>query len=60
MRIGIVSADRINPAISPDGKEHWGGAGWVRLAQYLPYFGDNIIVVTLMCHKTEFKVIDIL
>ena len=60
MRIGIVSADRINPAISPDGKEHWGGAGWVRLAQYLPYFGDNIIVGTLMWHKTEFKVIDIL
>lgn len=60
MRIGIVSADRINPSTSPDGKEHWGGAGWVRLGQYLPYFGNDVIVGTLVWHKTELKVMDTL
>lgn len=34
MRIGIASGDRISAKKSPDGKPHWGGAGWVRLGQY--------------------------
>lgn len=58
MRIGIVSGDRIHPAKSPDGKEHWGGAGWVRLGQYLPHFSYDVLVGTLVWYYTEFKVSD--
>jgi len=58
MRIGIVSGDRINPAKSPDGQAHWGGAGWVRLGQYLPYFGNDVVLGTLVWHYTQFKVMD--
>lgn len=58
MRVGIVSGDRIHPAKSPDGKEHWGGAGWVRLGQYLPHFGYEVVVGTLIWYYTEFKVQD--
>ena len=58
MRIGIVSGDRIHPAKSPDGLAHWGGAGWVRLGQYLPHFGNSVILGTLVWHRTHFKVLD--
>lgn len=58
MRIGIVSGDRLHPTKTADGKEHWGGAGWVRLGQYLPFFGADVVVGTLVWHYTEFKVIN--
>lgn len=58
MRIGIVSGDRISPAKAPDNKEHWGGAGWVRLGQYLPFFRNSAIVGTLVWYYTEFKIVD--
>ena len=64
MRIGIASGDRIGHERSPDGLTHWGGAGWVRLAQYLPLFNDgrfaNITEVyegTLVWHYNCFKII---
>jgi len=58
MRIGIVSGDRIHPAKSPDGQAHWGGAGWVRLGQYLPHLGNSVVLGTLVWHRTHFKVLD--
>lgn len=58
MRIGVVSGDRIPPSKSPDGQAHWGGAGWVRLGQYLPHFGDNVVLGTLVWYYKKFKVID--
>lgn len=58
MRIGVASADRVTPAKSPDGQAHWGGAGWVRLGQYLPYFGNDVVLGTLVWHYTQFKIMD--
>lgn len=61
MRLGIASGDRINPNRSHDGQEHWGGAGWARLAQYIPFFeehGITVVVGTLVWNRTRF-VIDI-
>lgn len=40
MRIGIASGDRIPPSRSHDNNPHWGGSGWARLAQYVPFFED--------------------
>lgn len=37
MIIGVVSADYMRADRSHDGQEHWGGSGWARLGQYLPY-----------------------
>lgn len=61
MRIGIASGDRIPPIRAYDKKQHWGGAGWVRLAQYIPYLenhGMEVHVGTLVWNKDRF-VIDI-
>lgn len=57
MRLGIASGDRINPKRAHDGKEHWGGAGWARLAQYIPYFEQNgitVVVGTLVWNRGRF------
>jgi glycosyltransferase involved in cell wall biosynthesis len=63
VRIGIASGDRIGRERSPDGLPHWGGAGWVRLAQYIPLLSDgrfkNITEVyegTLVWHYNCFKI----
>jgi glycosyltransferase involved in cell wall biosynthesis len=32
--VGIASGDRISSVRATDGKNHWGGSGWVRLGQY--------------------------
>lgn len=61
MRIGIASADRIPPTRAYDKKQHWGGAGWVRLAQYIPHLeqhGMEVAVGTLVWNKDRF-VIDV-
>lgn len=53
MKIGIASADYLHPDRSHDGKEYWGGAGWARLGQYVPYLraaGHEVIVGTLWDH----------
>ena len=50
MKIGIASADYLRPEKSPDGKEKWGGAGWVRIGQYVPHLraaGHEVTVGTL-------------
>ncbi len=38
MIIGIASADHLRADRSPDGVEKWGGAGWARVGQYLPFY----------------------
>jgi glycosyltransferase involved in cell wall biosynthesis len=40
MKLGIASGDRITASKASDGNPHWGGAGWVRLGQYIPYFEE--------------------
>lgn len=50
MLIGIASADYMRADRTPDGVEKWGGAGWARLGQYIPYIeaaGHVTIVGTL-------------
>ncbi len=59
MKLGIVSGDRITAKRSKDGLNHWGGAGWVRLAQYIPHLekaGIEVHVGTLVWHKDHFVV----
>lgn len=61
MILGIASADRVPASRSPDGKPHWGGAGWVRLGQYIPILeehGITSVVGTLVWNKDHF-VIDV-
>ena len=50
MIIGVASADYLRADRSSDGVEKWGGAGWARLGQYIPYFreaGHEVYVGTL-------------
>lgn len=35
MRIGFASGDWVHPLNTHDGKEKWGGSGWVRIGQYV-------------------------
>lgn len=49
LKIGIASADYMRPSRSYDGLEHWGGSGWARIAQYIPYLraaGHQVAVGT--------------
>lgn len=62
LKLGIASGDRIAPKNSPDGKAHWGGAGWVRLGQYEDKLHGNGFETyngTLVWNKDRFS-IDIL
>lgn len=59
MRLGIASGDRVLAKNSPDGKHHWGGAGWVRLGQYEPYLmseGIQTYIGTLVWNKDHFSI----
>lgn len=50
MIIGIASADYLRKARTPDGQPRWGGAGWARIGQYLPYLresGHTVVCGTL-------------
>lgn len=50
MKIGVASADYLSPTKSPTGKEQWGGAGWARIGQYIPYLreaGHEVTVGTM-------------
>lgn len=38
MRIGIASGDYLRADFASDKKEHWGGAGWARIGQYVTHF----------------------
>lgn len=61
MKLGIASGDRVPASRSADGLPHWGGAGWVRLGQYIPLLQEHDItsvVGTLVWNRDHF-VIDI-
>lgn len=59
MKLGIASGDRIAASRSADGKAHWGGAGWVRLGQYMDRLTNEDIEVfmgTLVWNRTHFSI----
>ena len=59
MILGIASGDRVPAKRSADGQSHWGGAGWVRLGQYLPLLQEQDItsvVGTLVWNYTRFAI----
>lgn len=59
IKLGIASGDRISATRSPDGKAHWGGAGWVRLGQYADLLTDHgfeVVVGTLVWNRTHFSI----
>lgn len=50
MIIGIASADYLRKERTEDNKPRWGGAGWARIGQYLPYLlesGHTVVCGTL-------------
>lgn len=56
MIIGFASADYIRADKSHDGIEHWGGAGWVRVGQYLPFLraaGHTVVTGVLWLEDDE-------
>ena len=56
MRIGIASGDRISASRSQDKQPHWGGSGWARFGQYIPYLPTEVIVGSLVWHYDSFKI----
>jgi glycosyltransferase involved in cell wall biosynthesis len=47
-RLGIASSDWAKSIITPEGIPAMGGAGWIRIGQYVPYLDfDEIILGTL-------------
>lgn len=58
MRLGVVSADRLHPSVTPDKLPHWGGSGWARVAKYLPHLNYDYVVGRLVWHYTELKIED--
>lgn len=60
MRLGIASGDWLSPAKAPDKKQHWGGSGWARVGQYLPFIPDSYTVVTgtLAWNTTHLTILD--
>jgi hypothetical protein len=50
MIIGVASADYLRADRAVDGVEKWGGSGWARVGQYLPYIkdrGHDVVVGTM-------------
>ena len=58
MKIGVVSADRLHPSVTPDKLPHWGGSGWARVAKYLPHLKHDYVVGRLVWYYTELKIED--
>ena len=59
MIIGVASADYLRPTRSVSGQEQWGGAGWARVGQWVPYWermGHEVIVGTLWKQKDRVTV----
>lgn len=55
MIIGVASADHLRADRSPDGLEHWGGAGWARIGQYLPFYraAGHTVVCGVMWKQSD-------
>ena len=61
MKIGVASADYLRPEKSPTGNEQWGGAGWARIGQYIPYLreaGHEVTVGTMWKVRDHIEVAD--
>ena len=61
MKIGVASADYLRPDRSANGQEQWGGAGWARIGQYVPYLreaGHEVTVGTMWKHIDHIVVED--
>jgi glycosyltransferase involved in cell wall biosynthesis len=61
VKIGVASADYLRPEKSPTGKEQWGGAGWARIGQYIPYLreaGHEVTVGTMWKSADHIEVED--
>lgn len=61
MKIGVASADYLRPEKSPTGDEQWGGAGWARIGQYIPYLreaGHEVTVGTMWKVRDHVEVED--
>lgn len=56
MLLGIASGDWLSPEKSPKGKEQWGGAGWVRIGQYVPLLQMPTAVGVLIWNRTHFSI----
>lgn len=60
MKLGIASGDWLSPAKAPDKRQHWGGSGWARIGQYLPFLPDSyeVITGTLAWNTTHLSILD--
>lgn len=58
MKVGVASGDWISPGTF-DGTEHWGGAGWARLAKYFPYLNHDVVNGVLTWNGSHFQIKDI-
>ncbi len=56
LRLGIASGDRIPPQRATDNRNHWGGAGWVRLGQYEHLLETDTFIGTLVWNRTHFSI----
>lgn len=56
MLLGIASGDWLSPNNSPNGVERWGGAGWVRLGQYVSLLPMSTAVGVLVWNRTHFSI----
>lgn len=55
MIIGIASADYLRADRSDDGQEHWGGAGWARVGQYVPFYraAGHTVICGIMWQRPD-------
>lgn len=58
MIIGVASADRLPSSRSVDGRSYWGGSGWIRIGQYIPYWPHTVVLGYLSWSNGFFKIID--
>lgn len=58
MIIGVASGDWLGPDKTTDGKARWGGSGWARLGQYVPYFPHKTVVGYLLWKYDHLVILD--
>jgi glycosyltransferase involved in cell wall biosynthesis len=61
MIIGFTSADFLRSDKNESGLDQWGGSGWARCGQYIPYIraaGHDVVVGTLWDHEGTLAVED--
>lgn len=58
MLLGIASGDWLSSDKSPTKTERWGGAGWVRIGQYVPLLPFPAAVGVLVWNRTHFSIQD--